>query len=124
MGGIYKKILVSEDEKPLAHALELKLKSAGYEVMVAENGEMALDLLKQHTFDLVLLDLVMPKKDGFGVLTELQERGDKTPVIVSSNLSQEEDIKRAKSMGAVDFFIKSDTALVDIVKKVNTYLQN
>ena len=124
MEGSSKKILVSEDEKPLAHALELKLKSAGYEVMVAENGEMALDLLKQHTFDLVLLDLVMPKKDGFGVLAELQERGDKTPVIVSSNLSQEEDIKRAKSMGAVDFFIKSDTALVDIVKKVNTYLQN
>ncbi len=62
-----KKILIGEDEKPMAKALELKLKSAGFDVKVAYNGEEILNLLKSEKFDLLFLDLVMPKIDGFGV---------------------------------------------------------
>ena len=113
-----KRILIAEDEKPMANALSLKLRSVGFETSLAYDGESALAALKEGQFDLILLDLVMPKKDGFFVLTELKKLKITTPVIVSSNLSQEEDIKRARELGARDYFIKSDTTLAQIVDKV------
>jgi DNA-binding response OmpR family regulator len=117
------KILVTEDEKPLAHALQFKLTKAGFEVELASDGEEALSILKKNSFDLIILDLIMPKLDGFGVLTELQKRKNKIPVIVASNLSQGEDAAKAKSLGAVDFFIKSDTPINDLVARVNKFLK-
>lgn len=113
-----KKILIVEDEKPMANALSLKLGSVGFEIQIANDGESAINALKRDKFDLILLDLVIPKKDGFFVLSELKKLKITTPVIVSSNLSQEEDIKRAKELGALDYFIKSDITLVEIVEKV------
>ncbi len=118
-----KKILIVEDEQPLARVLALKLNSVGYQTTTIFNGEEALALLSKEQFDLILLDLVMPKQDGFYVLTELNKVGNKTPVIVSSNLSQTEDIEKAKKLGAIDYFVKSDVTLVDIVSKVKQYLQ-
>lgn len=117
-----KKILIAEDEKALARALELKLTSAGFIISVAHDGEEALAKILAEKFDLVLLDLVMPKKDGFSVLENLKAKGNTTPVIVSSNLSQEEDFQKAKSLGAVDYFIKSDTPLSEIVNKITTHV--
>ena len=113
-----KKILIAEDEKPMANALSLKLRSAGFETTLVYDGESAISAARESPFDLILLDLVMPKKDGFLVLTELKKLKITTPVIVSSNLSQEEDIKRAKELGARDYFIKSNTTLAEIVEKV------
>lgn len=113
-----KKILIVEDEKPMANALVLKLTSAGFDVVLVYDGETAISTLRQSSFDLIVLDLVMPKKDGFFVLAELKKLKIATPVIVSSNLSQEEDIKRVKELGARDYFIKSDTTLAEIVEKV------
>ncbi len=117
-----KKILIAEDEKPMANALGLKLRSAGFETTLVYDGESAIAVGKDSSFDLILLDLVMPKKDGFFVLAELKKLKIATPVIVSSNLSQDEDIKRAKDLGARDYFIKSDTTLADIVEKVKRIL--
>ncbi len=117
-----KKILIAEDEKPMANALGLKLSSAGYETTLVYDGEAAMAAVKDSSFDLILLDLVMPKKDGFFVLAELKKLRITAPVIVSSNLSQEEDIKRAKNLGAADYFIKSDTTLAEIVEKVKRAL--
>ncbi len=117
-----KKILIAEDEKPMANALGLKLSSVGYETTLVYDGEAAMAAVKDSSFDLILLDLVMPKKDGFFVLAELRKLKISTPVIVSSNLSQEEDIKRAKNLGAADYFIKSDTTLAEIVEKVKRAL--
>ncbi len=117
-----KKILIAEDEKPMANALGLKLSSAGYETTLVYDGEAAMAAVKDSSFDLILLDLVMPKKDGFFVLAELRKLRITAPVIVSSNLSQEEDIKRAKNLGAADYFIKSDTTLAEIVEKVKRAL--
>ncbi|MFA6429174.1 MAG: response regulator [Patescibacteria group bacterium] len=116
-----KKILVTEDEKPLAKALELKLLREGYDVTVAHDGEQALSLLEHEKFDLVLLDLVMPKIDGFGVLTALQDRKSKTPVIVLTNLAQAEDVKRIHELGAKEYFIKSDIPLVELVQRIKTF---
>lgn len=118
-----KRILIAEDEKPMAKALAMKMTKAGYVVDNAYNGEEMLAMLEKNKYDLVLMDLIMPKMDGFTALEELQKRGNAVPIIVSSNLSQEEDSKRAASLGAVDFIIKSNTPLGDIVTKVESYLK-
>lgn len=115
------KILIIEDEKPMARALELKLTHAGFSVVVANDGEAGLNLAKKNTFGLILLDLIMPKKDGFSLLESLKQEGIKTPVIILSNLSQAEDEKRAKELGAKDFFIKSNTPIADIVEKIKEF---
>lgn len=119
-----KKILVVEDEKPMAKALGLKLSGAGFEAKTAFDGEKALKVLESETFDLILLDLVMPNLDGFGVLAKLKARAIKTPVIVTTNLGQEEDEKRARELGATDYLVKSDTPIVEIVDFVKKTLEN
>ncbi len=116
-----KKILIIEDEKPMARALELKLKGSGFDAQAVFNGEEALVVIKKEKFDLIILDLVMPNMDGFTLLKKLKENKNKIPLIVASNLSQEEDFKRAKSLGAKDYFVKSETPIsgvVDHIKKV------
>jgi DNA-binding response OmpR family regulator len=116
------KILIAEDEKALAHALELKLSREGYEIKTALNGEEALKILASETFDLLILDLIMPKIDGYGVLIELKKRNIPLKIIVASNLSQPEDIKKARELGADDYIIKSNVQLSEIVKKVKQIL--
>lgn len=118
-----KKVLVVEDEKPMAHALELKLSKADFEVVVASDGEEAINCLQNGGFDLILLDIMLPKLDGFGVLEKMKELKINTPVIMSSNLGQEEDKKKALSMGAVDYIIKSDVPIAEIVEKVKQNLK-
>jgi len=118
-----KRILIVDDEKPLANALDLKLTHEGFITKTVYNGTDAIDALKSETFDLVLLDLVMPQEDGFKVLESAKSLNLKTQIIVSSNLSQEEDINKAKDLGAVNYFIKSDTTLAKIVEMVQQYLK-
>ncbi len=116
------KILIAEDEKPMAKALVMKLKKEGFEAEAVHDGESAVEAIKTGKYDLALLDLVMPKLDGFGVLERIKKEKVKAKIIVASNLGQESDIKRAKDLGAVDYFIKSDTPLVKIIEKVKGFL--
>lgn len=115
-------VLIVEDEKPLAHALEMKLKSEGYDVHTCMNGMDALAEMKKGTYRLMLLDLIMPSMDGFAVLTELQAAKSKIPVIVLSNLGQDEDVTKAKQLGAVDYCVKSNTPIAEIVRKVKAVI--
>lgn len=117
-----KKILIVEDEKPMARALVLKLTKEGYQAEAAYDGDEAMEKLDKEKYDLILLDLMMPKKDGFSVLADLKNKKKKIPVIVSSNLSQEEDLAKAKKLGAVDFFVKSNTPISEVVKRVKKVL--
>ena len=117
-------ILVVEDEKPLNHALTLKLKGAGYEVDSAFDGEQALQFLESKQYDLIFLDLIMPKIDGFGVLENLQKRGINSLIYVLSNLGQPEDRQRAASLGAAGVLIKADTPLSTIVELVKSKLKD
>jgi DNA-binding response OmpR family regulator len=119
-----KKILVAEDEKPMAKTMNIKLTRAGFEVTIASNGEEVLLLLDENTYDLIITDLMMPKVDGFKILTEIKKRGLTVPVIVTSNLSQEEDEKKAKDLGAINYFVKSNTPIIQIVDYVNEILKN
>lgn len=117
-----KKILIVEDEKAMANALNLKLQSAGFETILVYDGESAISAAQSSPFNLIILDLVLPKKDGFFVLAEFKRLHITTPVIVSSNLGQEEDIKRAKELGARDYFTKSNITLAEVVEKVKQYI--
>jgi DNA-binding response OmpR family regulator len=117
-------ILVAEDERPVAKALQLKLEHSGFTVSIVENGEDALKMLGEQKIDLLILDLMMPKLDGFGVLEAMKEKGIKTPVMVASNLSQTEDIERAKKLGAKDYYIKSDTPVASVVEHVEKMLDS
>src|SRR3989339_986496 len=117
-----KKILIAEDEKPMARALEIKLNKAGFETVVVFDGVSALKELVANKYDLLLLDLMMPNKDGFSVLTDMKESKIKVPVIVSTNLNQKEDIEKALSLGAKDYFVKSDTTISEVVEHVKKIL--
>lgn len=119
----HKKILIAEDEKPLAQALTLKLGHAGFLVKSVNNGESALEELKKTNYDFLLLDLMMPKIGGFVVLEEIKKLGLKIHVAILSNLIQEEDKQKAISLGADIFMEKADTSIVDIVKKVEEILK-
>ncbi len=113
-----KRILVVEDEEMIAKPLAMKLRLSGFEVNNAFNGEEALDVLSKEKYDLIILDLMMPKVDGFGVLAELQKRGDTTPVVVATNLNQAEDVSRVFELGVTNYYVKADTTLDQIVEHV------
>ncbi|MCK5461080.1 response regulator [Candidatus Gracilibacteria bacterium] len=112
------KILVVDDERALSTALRLKLTNSGFDVKTAFDGEEALRILEKESFDLILLDLIMPNMDGFQVLKVFVEQKMSGKVIVTSNLSQEEDEEKAKALGAIRYFVKSDTPLLKIVEYV------
>lgn len=119
-----KHILIIEDEKPMAKALEIKLSRLGYKTTVTHNGLSGLAALEQNKFDLVLCDLIMPKMDGFGVLEAIRTQNIPVPIIIMTNLSQEEDQARAKSLGARDFIVKSNTPIATIMELVKKHLPN
>ncbi len=118
MDGNSKKILILEDEKSLARALELKLTHEGYSVKSLPSGENFDKIIEQEQFSLIICDLIMPKVDGFQVLEIIKNKKIDIPVIILTNLSQPEDEKRVKDLGASHFFIKSDTPLLAIVSKI------
>lgn len=119
-------ILICEDEKFVARSYIRKLELEGFTVLHARNGQEALDTLTTESVDLVLLDLMMPLKTGFDVLAEIQRRDDeklkKVPIIVASNLGQKSDIEEAKKLGAVDFIVKSNVSLKELIEKIREYL--
>lgn len=118
MAELRARILIIEDEKIMMDALDFKLSGAGYETVHAVDGNEGLALLDKESFDLVLLDLLMPKVDGFVVLGELQKKKNAPPIIVLTNLSQDEDERRAKELGAKGFFVRADTSMEGIVAEV------
>lgn len=120
-----KKILVVEDETTLQKALMEFLIQEKFEVVGAPDGESGLRLAIETKPDLVLLDIILPKKDGYEVLSELK-KGDATkkiPVILLTNLESPEDINRAFEAGASTYLVKSDYKLEDVVKKVKETLK-
>ncbi len=119
-----KKILVIEDDKFLRELMIKKLANEGFEVSSAADGEEGIRCVKEKQPDLILLDLILPGLDGFGVLTKLQEDPalPKIPVIILSNLSQREEIEKARQLGVKDFLIKAHFVPGEIVSKVNDVL--
>jgi DNA-binding response OmpR family regulator len=118
-------VLIAEDEDSLKMALKDSLTSEGCTVDTVSNGEEALEKIKKKKPNLVLLDLLMPKKDGFYVLEQMKKNPEWKfiPVIVLSNLGEDSSIKRALEMGADDYFVKSQHPIQEITEKVKDYLE-
>ncbi|KKQ51840.1 hypothetical protein A2865_04420 [Candidatus Woesebacteria bacterium RIFCSPHIGHO2_01_FULL_39_17] len=119
-----RKILVVEDDKFLANAYRVKLSKASYNVVLVYDGEEAMDALQTDKFDLVILDLVIPKKDGFSVLSEMKKNDTwkNIPVVVASNLGQKEDIDKALELGANDYIVKTDFSITNLVAKLQSLI--
>lgn len=116
-------VLIAEDDRFLGNVLKTKLQQEGFDVRVAVDGDDALAQIAALLPDILLLDVIMPKKNGFDVLAELRLKkgGSAMPVIILSNLGQEEDVKRGMALGAIDFLVKSDHSLQEVVNKVKIY---
>jgi two-component system, NtrC family, response regulator AtoC len=109
-----KRILLVEDDRFLRRACEASLTQRGFLVISATDGEEGLRLARSERFDLILLDLLMPKKPGIEVLAELRAEGPPTadvPVMILSNSSREEDKQQAVALGAVGFYVKANLSL-------------
>ena len=117
-------ILIVEDEESLVRALKDNLEMEGYAVGTATNGEEAIKELQKQPPNIILLDLLMPKRDGFYVLEEVKKNPQwkKIIVIVLSNLGGDQEIKQAIDMGADDYFVKSQHPIEEVIKKVKEYL--
>lgn len=114
-----KTILIAEDEPSLLNMLVRRVKSLGYEVISAADGVEALKQVQLHKPDLILLDIIMPKKNGLDVLQDLRvTMGVKTPVIVLSNLDKNEDIEAARSYGVEGYMIKSNISIRELSKLI------
>jgi two-component system alkaline phosphatase synthesis response regulator PhoP len=120
-----KTVLLVEDDRFLSSLLKNRLTKEGVNVLYAEDGEVALQILRGQKVDLVLLDIILPKKSGFEVLEEIQQNPllKNGPVIIISNLGQEGDMARGKELGAIEYFVKAQTSIDDLVKKIKEFIQ-
>jgi len=120
-----KKILVVEDDKFLRELIIKKLLGEGYDVVEAADGEEGVKKIREEKPDLVLLDLILPGIDGFGVLSQMREDQSvsSTPVIILSNLGQKDDVERGLKLGAVDYLIKAHFTPGEIIEKIKNILK-
>lgn len=118
-----KHILIVDDDEFLTSMYQLSLAKEHALITVAHDGEQAIAMLDKDQPDLLILDLLMPKVDGFSVLQHVKQKGYKFPVIILSNLKGEMDLKKCMDLGAKDFYCKSDTDLEALAEKVRKHLK-
>ena len=124
-----KKILLVEDDPFLIDIYQKKLKDSGFKVEVAKDGERALEILKEKNFDLMLLDIVLPRIDGWKILEELREMKkekkdlEKMKIVIWSNLGEKEDIKNGLSLGATSYLIKANFTPSEVVREIEKLLK-
>jgi DNA-binding response OmpR family regulator len=119
-----KKILIIEDDHALQKALVETLTKHGYTATSAFDGETGLQSAEREKPDLILLDIILPKRDGFGIMKELKESPATAPIpiIILTNLEDTADIERALGLGATAFLVKTNYQLEEIAKKVEQVL--
>lgn len=115
-----KTILLADDEQFILVAYKDGLERAGYNVILAEDGEQTLQQMRDMQPDLVLLDIIMPKLNGFEVLQAARQEPAiaAIPIAVLTNLSQLNDEQEARAAGAVDFIVKADVSLNDLLDRI------
>jgi len=120
------KILLAEDEPFLSGMYQTKLKIEGYDVVAAADGEEALEKLDKGDFDIILLDIMMPKLNGFEVLNNIRNNSNKElakiPVIILTNLGQKTDIEKGLLLGANDYIVKANFTPAEVVDKIKKHL--
>ena len=120
------KILLIEDEEMLANMYEVKFSNEGFDIEKALDGESGLEKAKNILPDFILLDIIMPKMDGFAVLKALKEdvKTKNIPVMLLTNLGQEEDIERGNELGIVGYLVKANITPSEVVEAVKNKLNN
>jgi DNA-binding response OmpR family regulator len=118
------KALIIEDEEVLAKVLQEKFEKENFETEIVGDGGKAFEAAKNFRPDVVILDIILPNKDGLQILQELKSDPElkNIPVIMSSNLGEDEKIKMALSMGAADYMVKTQHPINEVVEKVRNYL--
>lgn len=111
-----KRVLVAEDEQRISQLLKMYLEREAFVVEVADNGEAALEKAMQNSFDVIILDILMPGRDGFSVLEEIRKSKD-TPVIMLSAKGEAHDLKRGEELGASEYILKPFSPK-DVVSKI------
>jgi DNA-binding response OmpR family regulator len=119
-----KHVLLVEDDPFLSSLLTNRLLKESIEVKHAKDGQEALDILKEYKPDLILLDLILPKKSGFEVMEGIRQdpQLSEAPIIIISNLGQPEDVQRGQELGAIEYFIKAKTSIDDLVGNIKGFL--
>ena len=117
-------VVLIEDDRYYRLAYQDGLKEAGFDVFLAGNGKEGLKLVQSEKPDLILLDLIMPIKNGFETLEELKmdDKLKEIPVIILSNLGQDSDIEKAKALGSTDYLIKSNFSMKEVIEKIKFHL--
>ncbi len=120
-----KRILIVEDDSFVMDIYQTKLSQSGYDAVGADNGLEALKKMKEGTFDLVLLDIIMPYMDGLEVLKKIKEdeKNKNLPIILLTNLSQKEEVDKGLGLGASDYLIKSHFTPSEVLEKIKGYLE-
>lgn len=115
-----KKILIVEDDRSLQNALVEMISQEGYETISAFDGEEGFQKLSQNKPDLILLDIILPKMNGYEFLEQIKKDEDKKdiPVLILTNLEEADNVQKALDLGATTFMIKSDFSLKDILEKI------
>lgn len=115
-----KSIVIVEDDRFLSSLMKARLEKDGFVVLQAFDGAEAIQLFKEKTPDLVILDLIMPKVTGFEVLQSisLTPQLQKVPVVILSNLAQDSDIEKARQLGAKEYFVKIKVSIDDLVGRI------
>jgi CheY-like chemotaxis protein len=118
-------ILLAEDDKFLRRAMEVTLTKRGITVLIAADGQEALDLLQSHRPDLILLDLLMPRKNGIEVLHALRANPETATVrvLVLSNSSKELEVNQAADLGVAGYWIKANLSLQELGDRVVAMLE-
>lgn len=119
-----KKVLIIEDDEHIARIYDIKLKKESFQTLMAGDGEKGFAMIAKEKPDLVLLDLMLPKKDGFWVLEEMKKKPalKKVNVIVLSNLGQKADMDRCFSLGAKEYLVKVDHSIQEVVDTIKKYV--
>ncbi|OGY54991.1 MAG: hypothetical protein A3A24_01775 [Candidatus Buchananbacteria bacterium RIFCSPLOWO2_01_FULL_46_12] len=117
------KILIVEDDPLLRELYQLKLAEEGFAVFTAQNGEEGFAIAAREVPELILLDIMMPKVDGYEMLKKVKHdsRTNKIPVIIFSNLSQREEIEKGLRLGADDFIVKTSLTPLQLAARVRQY---
>jgi len=120
-----KNILLVEDEQFLANLLKIRLEKEGFIISHAKDGQEAAEIIKKSKFDLVLLDIILPKISGFEILEMIRADSQLSgvPVIIISNLGQENDISRGQSLGAVEYIVKAKVSIDELIGQVKKILK-
>ena len=119
------KVLIAEDDHFLSALLKARMDKEGFEVRQVFDGQEALDMLKEFHPTVIILDLIMPTLSGFEFLeqTSIDPQFNQIPVIILSNLGQDEDIQHAKQLGAKENFVKARTSIDQVITVVKNLTQ-